>query len=149
MPILTSLTSCGLSFAIAYIWSRKPPGSSYERHTAKPLAACVAANCCTVWPPLTRVKLRVDAGLGQLVALSLRHDEVDLDAACDLLPVVLEALVRQLLQVTGLDDGGVGVQPVSRGRLTNGQRRGQREDKGRRHGREQPASHLYSPPQEV
>ena len=57
MPSFTSLVICGLSFASLYIWSRKPPGSSNERQTLNPLAACAAANCLTVLPPFTRVSL--------------------------------------------------------------------------------------------
>src|SRR5829696_8764657 len=57
VPILTSLVTPGYLRESSYIWSRKPPGSSYERQTLKPDAACAAANCWIVLPPLTRVSL--------------------------------------------------------------------------------------------
>ena len=60
-----------------------PPGSSYERQTLKPLAACAAANCRTVLPPLTRVSFSVDALAPQPVGLRLVEDHVELDAVRD------------------------------------------------------------------
>ena len=60
-----------------------PPGSSYERQTVKPPAACSAANCRTVLPPLTRVSFEVDALGLELVGLGLVEDHVELDAVRD------------------------------------------------------------------
>ena len=61
-----------------------PPGSSYERQTLKPLAACSAANSRTVLPPLTRVSFRSTPSAPKPVGLGLVEDHVELDAVRDL-----------------------------------------------------------------
>ena len=60
-----------------------PPGSSYERQTLKPLAACSAANSRTVLPPLTRVSFRSTPLAPEPVGLGLVEDHVELDAVRD------------------------------------------------------------------
>jgi hypothetical protein len=78
-PIRSSFAIRGLSRAAAYIWSRMPPSSSYERHTLNPLTAMRAANCCTVWPPRTRVSLAFTpaaASLSRWSAVMIRSTSV-------------------------------------------------------------------------
>ena len=89
-----------------------PPGSSNERQTVKPLAACSAANSWTVLPPLTRVSFRStprpEAGRPGLV-----EDQVELDAIRDLsLAAHFDALLGDRGHLVGLHHCAVGVQPI-------------------------------------
>ena len=115
-----------------------PPGSSYERQTVKPAAACSAANSRTVLPPLTRVSLRFDSLAPKLLGQGLVEDHVQLDAVRDLsVAAHLDPLLGDRCYLGGLHHRGVGIQLIRiRWRAWRGRRGGpyaERDDN--RHGR--------------
>ena len=61
-----------------------PPGSSYERQTLKPLAACSAANSPDALAALDPGQRQVDSAAPKPVGLGLVEDHVELDAVRDL-----------------------------------------------------------------
>ena len=114
VPMVSSFASCGLLRAAAYIWSRKPPGSSHERQTVNPFSDCSAANSLHGLAALDAGQRGLDAVTRELGALCLREHELDLGAAGDVPDAAeLEPLVGQCAKLIGLHDRRVDVEPVA------------------------------------
>ena len=81
-----------------------PPGSSYERQTVKPLAACSAANSRTVLPPLRPGSASKSTPLPRSrSAWAWFEDHVELDAVHDRsLAAHLNALLGDYGELVGL-----------------------------------------------